>query len=280
MAAELIEKCDYIKDKVQKKKDISSQLEGDKKFTNININDESKYLIGNMRVFVKNITGETTLIEVGPSSTVKDLKDKIKEQKNIPNMNQRLIYNGNHLEDEKYLTDYNIKNESLIFLITYISNGMNVQVKCPSGKTLSFNIQSSDTVKDFKDKIEEKENIPSDHQSLIFNGNKLENERKISDYNIKDKSILHLISSYSSDVQVQVNTNSGRTITIDVDLSETVKSFKNKIEEKAGFPPSFLLFGGKQLEDANTLQYYNIQKNSTILSAERFDGGNIIHFIY
>jgi len=232
-----------------------------------------------MKVFIMNFTGDTIYVEVKLSDTVEELKKKIHEKINIPPEQQRLIFNGDQLDDDQELSYYNIKNESMIHLIICLSSSINVQVKCPSGKIITLKAEPSDKIKDLKSKIEEKENIPSDHQCLIIDGDQLEDDRKISDYNIKNKSMLQLISNYSDSIQVQVKSYIGKTITINIKLSDTVKILKKKIEEKEGTQQSILLFCGKELEDKNTLQYYNIQRNSTITSVGRFLGGVMSLFI-
>ena len=76
-----------------------------------------------MQIFIKNLLGNTIIIDINSTNTILDIKNKINEKDGILPEYQRLSFKGKELYDPRTLEDHDIKNEDTLYLYLRLIGG-------------------------------------------------------------------------------------------------------------------------------------------------------------
>ncbi|ONM55034.1 Ubiquitin-NEDD8-like protein RUB1 [Zea mays] len=104
------------------------QLEDGRTLADYNIQKESTLhlvlrLRGGTMIKVKTLTGKEIEIDIEPTDSIDRIKERVEEKEGIPPVQQRLIYAGKQLADDKTAKDYNIEGGSVLHLVLALRGG-------------------------------------------------------------------------------------------------------------------------------------------------------------
>ncbi|XP_041058091.1 polyubiquitin-like [Carcharodon carcharias] len=149
-----------------------------------------------MRLQVKFMTGEIIELDIDPSIQVSALKKMIYERTKVPHFRQRLVVqNGNTevLQDSRRLSDYNVSPSHEVMLIVKNEERMQIFLKNDKGKISTYDVLPSESVQDFRARVQRQEGVPAHQQRLVCEGKQLEDGRTLADYNIQSESTIFLV---------------------------------------------------------------------------------------
>jgi hypothetical protein len=232
----------------------------DKTLKEYNIQDQSMLDLDPMQInFRDPYKNVRHILDVNPTDTIDDVKEKIFDKTGIPKKNQRLNFNKEPLlekDDDKTLNDCGIKHDDILDL-----QPMEIKVKAPDGRTINLVVSPEDTIDDVKKQVKEKLDIPFVEQRPTFKGKSLPDNSTLNDNNINHGDMIDL-----QPMELTVKAPDGRTINLVVSPDDTINDIKKQVNEKLDIPfvDQRPTFKGKSLPDNSTLGNNNIGHGDTI----------------
>ncbi|XP_022853833.1 ubiquitin domain-containing protein 7SL RNA2-like [Olea europaea var. sylvestris] len=147
---------------------------------------------------------------------------------------------------------------------------MDINIQPSDGNAFQIEIGYFDTVLEMKEKIQKVKGIPITKQTLVFNGNVLQDELNVHYSDILDQSYIQLIVAgelSQKKIQLLVKMQTSKLgLALEMDVKETIRTLKEKIQDIEGIPAKKLVIhaNGIELHDSKSLQDCELSDNSEI----------------
>ena len=198
---------------------------------------------------------------------IRDLKKSLSEKTKVPIEKLQFQLNYNILSNEKILKDYDLFENKLSVIIIKEKNNQ-IKLKYPNSEEKQINTDLCNIGIEFLKEIQGNTNIQNSNDikyDLIYKNKEINLDDLLIHLGIKNGDLIEL-KERKNTFPIYVKTLTGKTITLNVESSDTIYYSKSLIHLFEGIPPALqrLIFKGRQLEDAKSIAYYEIQKESAL----------------
>ncbi|KAM0021623.1 putative Ubiquitin-like domain-containing protein [Helianthus debilis subsp. tardiflorus] len=159
------------------------------------------------KIYVETIQGKTITLKPEEDLGVIQVKAFIQDQAGIPTQQQRLVYAGDELDNDRYMSFYYIRNQSTLRLVDEefkrirVPMGIHICIDdddATQQRNIYLVVESTDTIHVLKAKIQKVEGIPADRQVLFLPRKRLDDSFTLADYYFQEATTLYLSCSKSS----------------------------------------------------------------------------------
>ena len=175
-------------------------------------------------------TGETKSMPFEPPRTVKRVKQDIADLFGITPEDQTLFYKGKLLEDRRTISDYSIKVDSIIDL--HHTQGITIVVKSLQGQDMVFKVEPSLGVAEFKVRVSEQTNVPTNMFQLFLSKTCLRDAMPLKHYPIHNSCGLSMYTTFVGIKLIYIELIDLNKISMDVKSSTSVRDIKEMIEDR------------------------------------------------
>jgi len=217
-----------------------------------------------LKVTIRILNGKTIeLTDLKITDKVEVLKRIIEKNEELSSDRQRLIFNNRQLVDSHTLAHYDIKDRSTIYL-HLVFNDTQLAIQMVNSTIMILEVDINDIVETVKSKLEQRLNYPMDQQILVFGKKHLEDRFTLADYKVLNRSVIYLCFK---SIEINCNISHDKTIKLRVELNDTVRDVKYRIQDQE---PTMLIdklilsYQNKLLKDKSMLFDFGCTNGSTL----------------